>query len=149
MKADDSSPPDLNSPNTFRTNGDAAGHQRLPRALKPGSPGDQEKAVPLPAGQEATDLEIVAFANMSHYRINPETSALEVCPGVHPDALKAVESFETQSEISTLVHDGDTITTTTTTTEIVLRDRLAALESLAGRLRTAEHGWPPPSPANP
>lgn len=145
MNNDNHGPRDSSSPGNFGTNGDAAGHQRLRAALEPGSPGNQTKAAPSPAGQEATESEIVAFSNIGHYRVNPKTSALEVRPGVHPDALKAVESFQTQSETNTVIQDGDTITTTTTTTKIVLRDKIAALEEQAGFVPTAGPASPPSS----
>jgi hypothetical protein len=144
MHTDDSDRADLKRPNNSGNNGAAAGHQR--RAPEPGSPGGNEVAPHLAAGHRLAVAQIIAFSNIADYLIHPETSEVEVGPGVSPAALLAVESVSVHSETSTVEHEGETITTTTTTTSIVLRDKLAALESLAGEIGAAGPG---PSPSRP
>ena len=105
----------------------------------------QERATRLSvvADRVLLELVIVAYADVTDYRINPTSGWVEARPGVPQEALRAVKVVKSRSETRTVERDGQTEKITTWTGEIVLHDKLKALELLCRHLGLASAELPP------
>lgn len=81
------------------------------------------------AARVLTELALIGFSDVSHYRVNPESGALELEPGAPPEAMRAVSSVKRKTRTFT---DKDGGTETTHDVEIRLWDKNTALAN-AGR----------------
>ena len=77
---------------------------------------------------------IVAYSDVTDYRIDPATGWVEVRPGVPKEALRAVKSVKAKSTVRSVKVGGQSETVTEWTGEIVLHDKLKAAELLCRHL---------------
>jgi phage terminase small subunit len=95
------------------------------------------------AERTLTELVVVGYSNIAHYRVNPETGAVEVLPGVPEEALRAVRSVKATRRVVNVERNGQPATETVCAVEIQLWDKLRALETLSKHLGLVSPELPP------
>ena len=89
------------------------------------------------------ELVIVAYADITDYRICPDSGWVEARPGVPRETLRTVKTVKAKSETRRFNRGGQDETVTTWSGEIVLHDKLKAVELLCRHLGLIDPELPP------